>query len=137
MIEVACAIIVNPDNQVLVAQRSAAMKMPLKMEFPGGKVEPGENAAGCLIREIKEELNLLVCPVFEMEANIHRYPDFTIKLIPFICTITSGELVLKEHIACYWADLEMLYGLDWAEADILIMKNYLAGNYWRKKVNLH
>ena len=137
MIEVACAIIVNPENQVLVAQRSATMKMPLKMEFPGGKVEPGETAAVCLIREIKEELNLSVHPVFEMEVNIHQYPDFTIKLIPFICTITSGELVLKEHIACYWADLEMLDHLDWTAADIPVMKNYLAGNYQRKKVNLH
>ena len=85
MLEVTCAIIVNPHNQVLVTQRSAKMKLPLKIEFPGGKIEPGETASECLMREIKEELNLTILPLFEMPPNIHQYPDFTIKLIPFVC----------------------------------------------------
>ena len=126
MIDVACAIIVDPDGQVLVTQRSAMMKLPLKMEFPGGKVEKGETSSACLIREIKEELNLDIRIIFEMPANEHFYPDFNIRLIPFVCEIIGGVIVLKEHAACCWLDPEELMDLDWAAADIPVMKNYIS-----------
>jgi len=125
MIEVACAIIVNPDGQVLVTQRSAVMKLPLKMEFPGGKVEKGETSSACLIREIKEELNLDIRVIFEMPANEHIYPDFNIRLIPFVCEITGGVIVLREHAGYCWLNVEELSDLDWAAADIPVMKNYI------------
>jgi 8-oxo-dGTP diphosphatase len=125
MIDVACAIIVNPDGQVLVAQRSAVMSLPLKMEFPGGKVEKKETPSACLIREIKEELNLDIRVIIEMAANEHIYPDFNIRLIPFVCEITGGVIVLKEHAGYCWHEAEELLNLDWAAADILIMKNYI------------
>ncbi|WP_251795780.1 MULTISPECIES: NUDIX domain-containing protein [unclassified Arenibacter] len=54
---VTCAII-ESENQVLVVQRSENMKLPLKWEFPGGKIEKGESEQDCLIREIREELNI-------------------------------------------------------------------------------
>ena len=125
MIDVACAIIVKSDGQVLVTQRSAVMKLPLKTEFPGGKVEKGETPSACLIREIKEELNLDIRVIFEMPANEHVYPDFSIRLIPFVCEITGGVIVLKEHAAYCWLDAEELMDLDWAAADIPVMKNYV------------
>ena len=125
MLEVTCAIIRNADQKVLVTQRSATMKLPLKIEFPGGKVEPGESTTSCLIREIKEELNVDIKPVFELPCNIHHYPDFTIKLIPFICEVIGGTIELKEHAAYMWLLPKELESLDWAEADIPIMKHYL------------
>jgi 8-oxo-dGTP diphosphatase len=125
MIDVACAIIVNPRGQVLVTQRSTTMKLPLKMEFPGGKVEKGETLSACLIREIKEELNLDIRVIFEMPANEHVYPDFKIRLIPFVCEITGGVIVLKEHADYCWLDANELPDLDWAAADIPVMKNYI------------
>ncbi|TDQ11395.1 (deoxy)nucleoside triphosphate pyrophosphohydrolase [Pedobacter metabolipauper] len=125
IIDVTCAIIVNADQQVLVTQRSAAMKLPLKMEFPGGKVEPGETPSACLVREIKEELNLDIFTLFEMPSNTHSYPDITINLIPFICGICGGNIELREHASFMWTDAADLLALDWAEADVPIVKNYL------------
>ena len=58
-LRVACAII-ERDGRVLAAQRSAAMTLPLKWEFPGGKIEAGESPEECLIRELMEELGVTV-----------------------------------------------------------------------------
>lgn len=123
--EVSCAIIVNSDQQILVTQRSAVMKLPLKFEFPGGKIEPGETASACLIREIREELNLDIRIVLELPAHQHAYPDFSIRLIPFLCEIIGGEIELKEHAAYKWMTAEDLLELDWAEADVPVAENYL------------
>jgi len=125
MINVTCAIIVNDIGRVLVTQRSATMKLPLKIEFPGGKIEEGETASDCLIREIKEELNLEIKTLFELPANIHHYIEFSINLIPFVCKIIAGSIELREHASYQWLDPSELLNLDWAEADIPIVENYL------------
>ena len=58
-IHVTCAII-ERDGLVLAAQRGASMRMPLKWEFPGGKIEPGEGTEASLHRELMEEMGLRV-----------------------------------------------------------------------------
>lgn len=126
MVAVTCAIIVDEEGRVLVAQRSASMKLPLKMEFPGGKVEEGETPEAGLIREIKEELGVDIAIVSEIQVNEHHYPDFSIRLIPYICRIISGEIFLKEHAAYFWQAPDNLMELDWAAADIPVVYNYLA-----------
>ncbi|SMC86628.1 (deoxy)nucleoside triphosphate pyrophosphohydrolase [Pedobacter africanus] len=126
MIAVTCAIIVDEEGRVLVAQRSAAMKLPLKMEFPGGKVEEGETPQAGLIREIREELGVDIAIIAEIPANEHHYPDFSIRLIPYTCRIISGEIFLKEHAAYFWQAPHNLTELDWAAADIPVVHNYLA-----------
>ncbi|QEM13095.1 (deoxy)nucleoside triphosphate pyrophosphohydrolase [Mucilaginibacter rubeus] len=125
MIKVTCAIIVNADGLVLAAQRNATMSLPLKWEFPGGKIEPGETAEACLIREIKEELHVDIEIVAPLPANTHQYPNVTIQLIPFVCRITSGEIILKEHLDFKWVAKDELLALDWAEADVAIVKYYM------------
>ncbi|MNK03702.1 8-oxo-dGTP diphosphatase [compost metagenome] len=124
-IDVTCAIIENEAAKVLVAQRGAQMKLPLKMEFPGGKVEPGERPEACLIREIKEELDVNIEIISSLSANQHSYSDFSINLIPFICRIKDGEIVLREHEMCHWVAIDELLSLDWAEADIPIVSDYI------------
>lgn len=124
MIDVCCGIIVDENGSVLVAQRSERMSLPLKMEFPGGKLEAGESPEKALIRELKEELNIGVEVVYGMEAQEYSYPDFSIRLIPFVCRIISGEIELREHLAFKWLQPELLLECDWAPADIPIVKNY-------------
>jgi 8-oxo-dGTP diphosphatase len=125
MLQVTCALIINPQNQILAAQRSQAMSLPLKWEFPGGKIEPGETAEDCLIREIREELNIEICIIKALPSNTHTYPKITIELIPFICEHIGGEIILKEHAQYRWLHKNELLALDWADADVPIVKHYL------------
>ena len=71
MIEVTCALIVDDQNRLFAAQRSSKMSLPLKWEFPGGKVESGESFESCLLREIKEELNVEIEIITSLHFNIH------------------------------------------------------------------
>ncbi|MDO6761063.1 (deoxy)nucleoside triphosphate pyrophosphohydrolase [Tamlana sp. 2_MG-2023] len=124
MIPVTCAII-QFEEKVLAVQRSETMKLPLKWEFAGGKVEPGETEADCIKREILEELNIKIKVEKRLTPVIHEYPDFKIKLIPFMAEFVSGELKLSEHRDFVLADKKDLSNLDWAEADLPILKEYL------------
>lgn len=126
MIDVACAIIITPEKRVLVTQRSADMRHPLKIEFPGGKVEAAEMPDACIVREIKEELNLDIQPIYEMQPHIHAYPDITIRLIPFVCRVIGGEIKLREHLTYAWLTPVELLDLDWAAADIPVLQQYLS-----------
>ncbi len=94
------------------------MPLPLKWEFPGGKIEADETAEECLIREIKEELNIEIQITGSLPPNDHQYPDKLIRLIPFICRQKDGEIILKEHADYKWLDAKDLLDLDWAEADV-------------------
>ncbi len=125
---VTCAII-EKDGKVLCAQRSESMHLPLKWEFPGGKVEDGENPEDCLKREIGEELGFDINIIERLPSNIHRYPDMSsFELIPFRCRLVGGELDIKEHKQVKWLKRSELMEIDWAEADIPILNNFL-NNY--------
>ena len=123
-IQVSCAII-EKNGLVLAVQRSALMKLPLKWEFPGGKIEPGETAEECLKRELMEELGVIVDIKGCLGFHTHSYPEFTVTLHPFICAILSGEIILHEHAAAEWLPSESLCSLDWAEADLPVIDGYL------------
>jgi 8-oxo-dGTP diphosphatase len=128
-IDVACAII-ERDGLVLAAQRSETMSLPLKWEFPGGKLDPNESAAACLEREIEEELRVGIVIRAPLPPSAWRYPDFAITLHPFVCTMKEGEIHLAEHKEIRWIAPEKLEELDWAEADGPVLRNYF--NYLKK-----
>lgn len=122
---VACAIIEDDFGGVLVAQRSGTMTLPLKWEFPGGKIEHGETEEETIIREILEELHVEISIISKLPQVIHHYENFSITLIPFICRIIKGEIKLTEHQAFRWLNPNNLLDLDWAEADIPVAQYYL------------
>jgi len=124
-IHVACAII-EQNGMVLAAQRNETMSMPLKWEFPGGKLEPGETPAACLVREVREELAIGVSLGRALPATTHSYETFTITLYPFVCAPADGVMTLHEHRAIAWLEPEQMTTLDWAEADLPIIAGYLA-----------
>lgn len=123
-IDVTCAIILLNDK-TLVVQRSSSMKLPLKWEFPGGKLEPGESEEDCIKREIREELNIEIEIISKLTPSIYEYPTISIRLIPFLANYCSGVITLNEHKEYRLLSKEELSNLDWADADLPILNEYL------------
>ncbi|SKA88824.1 8-oxo-dGTP diphosphatase [Caloramator quimbayensis] len=124
IIKVACAIIEN-EGKILAAQRSERMILPLKWEFPGGKVNEGEEAEECIVREIKEELDINIGIKKKLNSYIHDYDNISIELIPFVCYIISGQIKLKEHKDIIWDYAKNLLNIDWAAADVNALNEYI------------
>ena len=124
MINVTCAIIII-DNKILVTQRSEKMKLPLKWEFPGGKLEENENEIECVKREIKEEINIEIEVLKKLSKSVYDYDTFKINLIPFVANYISGNIELTEHKGYKLLDKSELMSLNWAEADLPIVEEFL------------
>lgn len=116
MTEVTCAIIIR-EGEVLVTQRSETMPHPLKWEFPGGKIKDAESIKEAIMREILEELGILVKVERLLPSVAHHYGSMAIKLIPLVCELVEGHIILAEHKAYRWVPLDQLDEVDWLEAD--------------------
>ena len=123
-LKVTCAII-TIDGKILAVQRSRTMSLPMKWEFPGGKIEAAETEVECIKREIREELGIEIEVQERLTPSIHQYPSFTIELIPYTAHYLSGDLKLKEHNSYVLMNRYELDRLDWAEADIPIVKEIM------------
>ena len=92
-------------------------------EFPGGKIENGESEKESLKREIQEELNLTVEVGVPLTPTEYSYEDGkVIRLIPFLVREFSGEFRLAEHDDFAWLGRNELLNVNWAQADIPIVK---------------
>ncbi|MFE5321657.1 (deoxy)nucleoside triphosphate pyrophosphohydrolase [Paenibacillus sp. NPDC056579] len=117
-IDVVGAVIVNDKDEILCALRSQKMSLPGLWEFPGGKIEQGEEATSALVREINEEL-LCAIEIGELIADItHEYPNIKVRLMTYFAKIISGKPVATEHEKLQWFSSNKLAELDWAPADI-------------------
>jgi 8-oxo-dGTP diphosphatase len=120
IIHVSCLVLLH-QGKVLATQRSEKMDLPGLWEFPGGKVEPEESPATCLVREIWEELSIGIQICKPLRPVLHAYPAKSIQLIPFLATWESGTLQLTEHAQSRWLAPQDLLSLDWAPADLPIV----------------
>ena len=123
MIEVVAAVIVL-EGKLLAFQRGPAKfdYVSFKFEFPGGKVEPGENLELALKRELVEELDL-EGEVGELIATTsHDYSDFSIKMHCFLVRIDRYSGTLREHVDFAHIPLKDADSLDWIEADRPILE---------------
>ena len=119
-IEVVAAII-EKDNQFLATQRGYG-EFKGMWEFPGGKVEPGENKQDALLREIKEELNVAVLVKQYLCTVEYQYPTFHLTMHCYICKIDQGDIVLNEHLAAKWLFTHELDQVEWLPADIDVVE---------------
>ena len=123
LVKVPCAII-ERGGKVLAAQRSAHGSLPMKWEFPGGKLEAGESETECLAREIREELNVEILVGDPLPVTDRDDGWRTIQLVPFVCQLVTDQILLTEHEQILWLGPEELPPLDWAEADRDVLRNY-------------
>lgn len=90
------------DGKFLAARRAPSEKHAGWWEFPGGKFEEGEDAAECLVREIKEELELDVEVGQSIGTWIFDHGDVVVRLHVMVCNIISGEMTLHVHDKVQW-----------------------------------
>ena len=116
-IHVVGAVIIENDK-ILCAQRGPAKSLPLKWEFPGGKIEAGETPQEALSREIKEEMQCIVEIGGQVEHTVYEYEFGIVHLTTYYCKLIEGKPVLTEHVEMKWLAPDELKSLDWAPADI-------------------
>ena len=121
ILPVLAAIIVNNQNQVLIARRKQQLRNGGKWEFPGGKLQHNESPEECLKREIKEEMGVDISVV--RPFHLVNYPskqDLSILLIGYICKLEGGDFHLKDHSEACWVNITNLSSFNLSEPDIPI-----------------
>ena len=123
-LEVSAAILVYKDK-ILCTQRGKGKYeyISFKYEFPGGKIETGENPKEALQRELVEEMDIII-GINDMQFFYtvnHNYPDFEITMHSFICPMETDIFNLNEHVDFKWMNIDNLDMLDWAPADLPIV----------------
>lgn len=121
MTEVVAALIWDHDR-FMICQRPAYKARGLLWEFVGGKVEPGETKPQALIRECHEELDITVAPAELFMELTHTYPDLTIHLSLYHCTIAAGTPKLLEHNDLRWILPSEIPQYEFCPADAEILK---------------
>lgn len=127
---VSAAIIVE-NKKILCVQRNKGKYdyISYKYEFPGGKLEEGENEEDALKRELSEELNLQIHVAEKFLVVTHKYLDFDLTMHSYLCKANTEQLVLKEHIDAKWLYKNELIELDWAAADLPIVSKLINTNH--------
>ena len=105
---VTAAVIRQPDDRVLIAQRPLDGMLGGLWEFPGGKQQPGETLPECLLREIREELGIEISVGQQITAIKHAYTHFRITLYAFVCSHVSGTPQAIECADWVWVKLKDL-----------------------------
>lgn len=115
-------------GKILICQRTRHQPMPLKWEFPGGKIEEGEQPRDALRRELDEELGIAAVVGDEVARIQHEYPNGSgVELRFYDVHDYSGELENRIFRALVWADPTDLPRYDFLEADAELVKNLAAG----------
>ena len=123
---VACALI-DADKRVLLAQRPEGKPMAGLWEFPGGKVEPGEQPEATLIRELHEELGISVSEpcLAPLTFASHAYETFHLLMPLYICRRWEGMVVAREGQALAWVRANKLRDYPMPAADIPLIPHLM------------
>jgi 8-oxo-dGTP diphosphatase len=117
--QVAAAIALN-EGRVLVTRRAPGEHLAGFWEFPGGKLEEGESPHTCIVRELREELNVAAEAGEIVAESVYEYPGGSINLIGIAVTLLSDELRLTVHDEADWVAPTALLSLNLAPADVAI-----------------
>ena len=123
----ACAL-VDTDGRLLIAQRPQGKPMAGLWEFPGGKIENGERPEDTLIRELKEELGIIVndACLAPLTFASHRYADFHLLMPLFVCRRWEGTVVATEGQQLAWVKPNRLREYKMPPADVPLISHLMA-----------
>ncbi|MGA3211691.1 MAG: (deoxy)nucleoside triphosphate pyrophosphohydrolase [Terriglobales bacterium] len=115
-------------NRLLICQRTQDQPMPLKWEFPGGKIEPGEQPQNALIRELEEELGVLADIGEEVVRLQHEYANNgVIELQFFLVHEWKGEITNRIFRSIRWVHQSDLPRYDFLDADRRLVQDIASG----------
>jgi 8-oxo-dGTP diphosphatase len=122
------AAVIEQKGKLLVCQRTRHQTMPLKWEFPGGKIEAGEQPRDALRRELDEELGIRAKIGDEIARLRHTYPNgAAVELRFFVVREYDGEIENRIFRDLRWLDPKELPSYDFLEADASLVKDLAAG----------
>jgi 8-oxo-dGTP diphosphatase len=129
MVQVVAAIL-EREGLILIGQRKPEQSHPLKWEFPGGKVEPGESPAQAVVRELEEELSIRARDAVEITRYQFAYPGKNpIELIFFRVGSYDGDLRNMIFHSLRWEPREKLAAFDFVEGDRDFLRELYNGAY--------
>ena len=109
-------------GRVLLSQRRVDQSFPLAWEFPGGKVEPGEDLISALVREIREELGCTIRVGEILDLVYHAYPDFDLIMPVYRATIARGSPQARQVAAIAWVPRSCLAEMTMPPTDVPLAK---------------
>ena len=115
------AALIWQNGRFLICQRPENKARALLWEFVGGKIEPGESGEEALVRECREELGMTVAVGDIFTDVTHVYPDLTVHLTLYHCTIAEGEPILLEHADMAWITPDEIGHYEFCPADVEIL----------------
>ena len=129
--QVVAGLIVQNDGhgrRMLICQRTQHQSMPLKWEFPGGKIELGEQPRDALKRELEEELGISATIGEEVAHLRHVYPNGSaVELRFYEVPAFAGEIENRIFKQVIWAKPKELPEYDFLEADVALVKRLASG----------
>ncbi|MDB4285640.1 (deoxy)nucleoside triphosphate pyrophosphohydrolase [bacterium] len=112
------AAVIEKDGKMLIARRKPGSSLAGLWEFPGGKLEEGEEPRDCLRRELHEEFGIDTEIGEHVMSNVHEYDHIKIELRSYRAKYTSGAIKLVDHDKIAWVKPEEFSQYDLAPADL-------------------
>jgi 8-oxo-dGTP diphosphatase len=128
VVSVAACALIDADGRVLLAQRPQGKSMAGLWEFPGGKIEAGETPEQSLIRELEEELGIVVkeACLAPLTFASHSYPDFHLLMPLYVCRRWDGMVTAREGQSLAWVRPNKLRDYPMPPADIPLIPHLMS-----------